>query len=108
MDVFAELRRWQSTFAGRLRIAVIATGEPEPTRQALDAYRIIDLLTDGTGNVQRAYAVRGTPAGVAVAPDRTMVTSPVVGQDRIEDLIRLTLRQFDPMHDPWSQTTRAA
>ena len=108
LDVFAELRRWQTTFAGRLRIAVIATGESEPTRRALDAYGIVDLLTDAAGDVQRAYAVRGTPAGVAVAPDRTMVTSPVAGQDRIEDLIRLTLRQFDPLHDPWSPTIRAA
>ena len=107
LNVFAELRRWQTTFAGRLRIAVIATGEPEATRQALDGYGIGDLLTDAAGDVQRAYAVRGTPAGVAVAPDRTMLTSPAVGQDRIEDLIRLTLRQFDS-HDPWTPTIHAA
>lgn len=108
LSLFAELRRWQTTFADRLRIAVIATGEPEATQRALDGYGIRDLLTDAAGDVQRAYAVRGTPAGVAVAPARTMVTSPVVGQDRIEDLIRLILRQFDPTHDPWSQTIRAA
>lgn len=108
LQVFAEMRRWQTTFAGRIRIAVIATGEPEPTRQALDGYRIGDLLTGATGDLQQAYGVRGTPAAVVVAPDRTMVTSAVDGQDRIEDLIRMTLRQFDPTHDPWSQTTHAA
>ena len=108
LDVLVELRRWQTTFAGRLRIAVIATGEPEPTRRALDGYGLGDLLTGAAEDVQRAYGVRGTPAAAAVAPDHTMLTSPVFGQDRIEDLIRLTLRQFDPMHDPWRQTTRAA
>jgi hypothetical protein len=108
LEVLAELRRWQTTFAGRLRIAVIATGEPEPTRRALDGYRVADLLTGAAEDVRRAYAVRGTPAAVVVAPDRTIVASPVVGQDRIEDLIRLTLRQFDPLHDPWSQTIHAA
>jgi peroxiredoxin len=107
-QVFAEMRRWQTTFAGRIRIAVIAVGEPEPTRQALEGYQIGDLLTGTAGDVQQAYGVRGTPAAVVVAPDRTIVASAATGQDRIEDLIRLTLRRFDPMHDPWNQTIHVA
>jgi hypothetical protein len=102
------MERWQTTFAGRIRIAVVAAGEPEPTRQALNGYQIGDLLTGIAGDVQRAYGVRGTPAAVVVAPDRTIVNSPVTGQERIEDLIRLTLRQFDPRYDPWNQPIHAA
>lgn len=108
LKLLADLGRWQATFAGRLRIAVIGIGEAEEMRRVCDGYGIQDVLTGTTDDVQRAYGVLATPGAVAAAPDGTVVSGPVIGQNAIEDLIRLTLRQFNPMCDPWGRTINAA
>jgi uncharacterized membrane protein YphA (DoxX/SURF4 family) len=108
LEVVAQVSRWQGIFRDRLRIAVVGLGNAEATREAFSRYKAADVMVGAGPDLQRAYGVTATPAAVAMGPDGTIAGGPVVGRDAIEDLIRLTLRQFDPMNDPWSQTIHAA
>lgn len=107
-EVVEHVSRWQAIFVGRLRIAVVGLGNAEETRMAFGEYQAENVLTGAGSDVKTAYGITATPAAVAVGPDGTIASGPVAGKDAIEDLIRLTLRQFDPMNDPWSQTIHAA
>jgi protein-disulfide isomerase len=108
LEVIAQVPRWQAIFQNRLRIAVIGLGKAEAARTTFSRYKAADLMVGADTELRGAYGVTGTPAAVAVAPDGTIASGPVAGKDAIEDLIRLTLRQFDPMNDAWSQTIHAA
>jgi peroxiredoxin len=108
LELMARLSRLQTIFASTLGIAVVAIGEPQSTRRVFDQYDAQNVLTGLAGETQRAYGALITPAAVAVAPTGRLLGTVVVGTDAIEDLIRLTLRRFDPMHDPWSRTINAA
>lgn len=107
LEVVEHVSRWQAIFLSRLRIAVVGLGNPEETRMAFGRYQAENVLTGAGSELKTAYGVTATPAAVAVSPDGTIAGGPVAGKDAIEDLIRLTLRQFDPMNDPWSQTIHA-
>jgi siroheme synthase (precorrin-2 oxidase/ferrochelatase) len=100
--------RWQTIFADRVHIAVIAIGDAEESRRIFGQSGARDILTGAAEGLHRTYGAFATPSAVAVAPDLTIASSPATGRDAIEDLIRLTVRQFDPMNDPWSRTINVA
>jgi thiol-disulfide isomerase/thioredoxin len=107
-EIFANLRRWQASLAGSLRIAVISFGDADATRSLSDEFGVNDVLLDIDGEAWRAYGMPGNPAAATIAPDGTIVTAPVVGQDAIEELIRLVLRSDDSNAEPWKPTIHAA
>lgn len=106
--ILAHLGSWQATLAGRLHIAVIATGNANDARGVEDHYRLSGVLLDRSGEILRAYSVYRTPTAFAIAPDGKLISGPAMGYDAIEDLIRLTLHRGEPMIGQWDQTINAA
>jgi uncharacterized membrane protein YphA (DoxX/SURF4 family) len=106
--LFPYVGRWQASLAERLSIAVVGIGDADRAREICQRYGVADVLVDPEGEVWRSYGRIGNPGAFVIAPDGTVANGPAVGQDDIEDLIRLTLHRDEPMLDPWTQTNTAA
>ena len=91
-DVFADAGRWQTALARDLTVAIISDGDPAENLVAAgnpDA----EVLLQKTGEVNRAYHVRGTPTALVVSPQRRVASGLVSTNPALESLIRLTVRQ---------------
>lgn len=108
VSLFPHLGRWHSTLSERVDIAVIARADTEGARQISGANDLPEVLADPTGDAFDAYGIVASPLAVSLTPDGRIANGPAVGQDAIEELIRLTLHRSKPTHTEWMQTTRAA
>ncbi len=108
LNVFADLGRWQPTLADRLSIVLVGSGDAEQIRAVCDQYGITQALVDSEGAVSQAYGMRATPSAFVVTAEGIIDSGPAVGQDAIEDLIRLTLHRDEPISRTWTRTIHAA
>jgi hypothetical protein len=91
-EAFADAGRWQTTLARDLTVAIISDGDPAENLRAVgnDA---ADVLIQKTGEVNRAYRIRGTPTALVISPQRRIASGLVSANPALESLIRLTVRQ---------------
>jgi thiol-disulfide isomerase/thioredoxin len=107
-DLFPLLSRWQASLEGHLRIAVVSIGDPQATRLLSEEHGLDDVLLDPGGEAWRAYGMPGNPSAATIAPDGRIEIAPVVGQDAIEEQIRLILRKDHPTRELWNRPIHAA
>ncbi len=108
VNLFPHLGRWRRVLSENLNLALIVTGDDEAVRQISHDHGLPEVLADPAGDVFRAYGLHASPSAVALTASGTVANGPAIGQDAIEDLIRLTLHRNRPTPTEWTQTTRAA
>jgi peroxiredoxin/uncharacterized membrane protein YphA (DoxX/SURF4 family) len=87
-----ELARWRSMLAGRLAIHVLASGDV-PTLRDLAEEHDVPLLLDTDGRISERFGVSGTPSGLELSPEGTVMSPPAPGSLAIEGLIRAALKR---------------
>ena len=108
VKLFPHLARWETTLAERLRIAVIMRADAAAAQQIAEQYRLATVLADPDGTAVNSYGIAATPAGFALSSSGRVLSGPALGQEAIENLLRLTLHLEAPIPTPWTQTTNAA
>ena len=91
------LARWQSVFADRVTMIVVAAGPPEASGGVWDEYGI-DVLFDSAEEVARAYLVRSFPSALIVEPDGRIGSTPANGGHGVEIAVRLALTGAEAPH----------
>jgi hypothetical protein len=89
------IARWQSVFADRITLLVVAAGPPERSHGVWDEYGI-DVLFDAAEEVSPAYLVRSFPSAVIVEPDGRIGSTPANGGHGLEVAVRQALRSREP------------
>ncbi len=92
-EMLPEVRRWQSTLADRLSIAVITHGAGATNRAMLDEHGIADVMLQQDTELMKSFRIRLTPTAVLLTPDGRIANPLAEGALAIEPLIRLTLRR---------------
>ncbi len=95
-DLYPHLGRWQRALEERLRIAIVMGTDSVVARQIAAQHGLTAVLSDADTQVFRDYGIVGSPSALSLAADGTVLNGPVVGQDAIEDLIRLTVYRIQP------------
>lgn len=108
VSLFPDLGRWQLSLAGRLSIVLVGSGDPERVRFECAQSGITEALFDPDRAMSDVYAPRATPSAVAVTAHGLIAGGPAVGEDAIEDLIRLTLSRDQPISTTWTRTIPVA
>jgi peroxiredoxin len=85
------IQQWQETLSERLTVAIITSGRPEHN-ELFNEYGLEYVLLQEEREVAQLYDVELTPAGVFVTPGGKVASPPGEGQQGIEPLVRLTLR----------------
>jgi SAM-dependent methyltransferase/thiol-disulfide isomerase/thioredoxin len=91
VELMPELARWRQMLEGRLSIHVVAAGDEAENRRHAAEHRI-PILLDPDGAVTDAFAIGATPTGVEIDPNGRIGSSPAVGPEAIERLIRMVLK----------------
>jgi peroxiredoxin/uncharacterized membrane protein YphA (DoxX/SURF4 family) len=85
------IQQWQETLSTRLTMAIITTGTPEQN-EVFNEYRLDYVLVQEEREVATLYGVDFTPSGVFVTPGGKIASPPGEGQQGIEPLVRLAIR----------------
>jgi SAM-dependent methyltransferase/peroxiredoxin len=91
LQMMPELARWREMLDGRLSIHVVAAGDEAENRRHAAGHEM-PILLDPDGAVAEAFAIGATPTGVEIDPDGRTASSPAVGPQAIEQLIRTLLK----------------
>jgi peroxiredoxin len=85
------IQQWQETLSERMTMAIISTGNPE-LNEIFNESGLEYVLLQDEREVADLYGVDLTPAGVFVTPGGKVASPPGEGQQGIEPLVRLALR----------------
>jgi peroxiredoxin/uncharacterized membrane protein YphA (DoxX/SURF4 family) len=85
------VQQWQETLSERMTVAIITSGTPEHN-ELLNEYGLEYVLLQDEREVAELYDVELTPSGVFVTPGGKVASPPGEGQQGIEPLVRLALR----------------
>ncbi|MFL5861770.1 MAG: MauE/DoxX family redox-associated membrane protein [Solirubrobacteraceae bacterium] len=91
LRLMPELARWRQMLEGRLSIHVVAAGDRAAHRRQA-AEHGMPILLDPDRAVAEAFAISATPTGVEIDPEGRIGSSPAVGPQAIEWLIRMLLK----------------
>ncbi|OAI38742.1 hypothetical protein AYO39_00765 [Actinobacteria bacterium SCGC AG-212-D09] len=91
LELMPELARWRQMLEGRLSIQVIAAGDEAENRRHAAEHRT-PILLDPDGAVSEAFVIAATPTAVEIDPEGRIGSSPAVGPEAIERLIRTVLK----------------
>jgi peroxiredoxin/uncharacterized membrane protein YphA (DoxX/SURF4 family) len=86
-----KIQQWQRALSDRLTIAVVTTGTAEQN-EIFNEHGLEDVLLQDGQEVSGLYGVDFTPSGVFVTPTGKIASPPGEGQQGIEPLVRLALR----------------
>jgi len=92
-ELMPALGRWQRTFAGRLPILAIASGDIDAHRELAERHRLETVLVEHEEEAMRAFRVNVTPAAVAIGPDGAIDGETAEGLQAVESLVRLALQR---------------
>ena len=96
-EILPSLARWQTSFAEELTIVIVSAGGLDANRELYETQGVTEVLLQQASEVYDAYAMRGTPSAVVVAPDGRIASATAEGGFPIEELVRLTLRRAAPV-----------
>jgi uncharacterized membrane protein YphA (DoxX/SURF4 family)/peroxiredoxin len=85
------VRQWQQSLSARLTVAIITTGTAE-RNAVFTEHGLERVLLQDEWEVAELYGVQFTPSGVFVTPGGKVASPPGEGQQGIEPLVRLALR----------------
>jgi hypothetical protein len=91
-----DVRRWQTTLADRLTLALVTKGTPEDNRGWVEEHGTTNVLLQKDSEVMSAFRMEATPSAVVVSPEGKIASDAAIGASTIEPLIRLTLRRLEP------------
>jgi hypothetical protein len=93
------IARWQSVFADRVTLIVVAAGGPERSGGIWDEYGI-EVLYDAAEEVPRSYLVRSFPSALIIEPDGRIGSTPANGGHGVEIAVRRALHAQEPLPEP--------
>ena len=85
------IQQWQQSLSARLTLAIITTGTAEQNA-VFTEHGLEHVLLQDEGEVAVLYGAEFTPSGVFVTPGGKIASPPGEGQQGIEPLVRLALR----------------
>ncbi|MDQ3660350.1 MAG: redoxin domain-containing protein [Actinomycetota bacterium] len=85
-----EITGWQREQAGKLRVALLNSGNADDIRAKASDHGLTDVLLDSDGHVAQTYQFGGTPSAVIVNPDGTIGSPLAAGADAIRALVART------------------
>jgi peroxiredoxin/uncharacterized membrane protein YphA (DoxX/SURF4 family) len=85
------LQQWQQTLSARLTMAIITSGTSEDN-EVFNEHGLEYVLVQDEREVAALYGVDFTPSGVFVTPSGKIASPPGEGQQGIEPLVRIALR----------------
>lgn len=90
--------RWSEAFAGRLRVAVVASGTIETNRKAF-AGSPLTVLLDPDARVAAAFGVTSRPSAVLLSPGGQLRTPVAAGETAVRRLLALAVSGEGPRLD---------
>jgi uncharacterized membrane protein YphA (DoxX/SURF4 family)/peroxiredoxin len=85
------IQQWQQSLSARLTLAIITSGTAEQNA-VFTEHGLEHVLLQDEGEVAALYGANLTPSGVFVTPGGKIASPPGEGQQGIEPLVRLALR----------------
>jgi peroxiredoxin/uncharacterized membrane protein YphA (DoxX/SURF4 family) len=92
----AKIAKWQPEHADKLTIAIVSHGSVEANRAKPGAKQVQHLLLQQDHEVDDAYLIDGTPAGVLVRADGTVGSPQAATEDMIESIVAGIVGQLGP------------
>jgi methylamine dehydrogenase accessory protein MauD len=89
--LFPTIQQWQQSLSERLTVAVISRGTVEDN-EVFNEHGLENVLLQDAMEVAALYGVDFTPSGLFVTPGGKVASPPGEGQQGIEPLVRLALR----------------
>jgi uncharacterized membrane protein YphA (DoxX/SURF4 family)/thiol-disulfide isomerase/thioredoxin len=90
-ELMPEVARWQSDYADRLTVAVLASGDEDAIRAEMQEHGTHGVLLDPDATVAAALECFGTPAAVLVDREGDIASGVAGGGDAIEKLVARSL-----------------
>jgi peroxiredoxin/uncharacterized membrane protein YphA (DoxX/SURF4 family) len=86
------IQQWQETLGARLTMAIITAGTTEQNGEVFGEFGLDYVLVQEASEVADLYDVQFTPSGIFVTPGGKVASPPGEGQQGIEPLVRLAIR----------------
>ncbi len=107
-----EVGRWQRDYANQLTIALLSRGSVEDNRAKTSEHHLLRLVLQRQDEIDKLYAVHGTPSAVLIHPDGLVDSLLAVGHENIHALVEraTSLHQMPlvPLMLPGNNHHRAA